>query len=85
MDKFVRRQNIKHYRKLLAQNPTAAERETLQRLLAEEEAKEGTAAQADKKPTECPPGDRHFSAATPGAPTGSQGDDIDPEHRGDAS
>jgi hypothetical protein len=58
MDRFVRRQNIEHYRKLLAQNPSTAEREMLERLLAEEEAKEATAVQA-QKPPESSSGDPH--------------------------
>lgn len=40
MEKFIRLLNIEHFRRLLKKNPAAAERETLERLLAEEEAKD---------------------------------------------
>jgi hypothetical protein len=43
VEKFVRKQNIERYRRLLAENPSAAERQVLERLLAEEEAKEADA------------------------------------------
>lgn len=39
MDKAIARLNIEHYRKLLATETDEGKRETLQRLLAEEEAK----------------------------------------------
>jgi hypothetical protein len=39
MDKAVARLNIEHYRKLLAKETDQTKRETLDRLLAEEEAK----------------------------------------------
>ncbi len=39
MDKFVARANIAQFRKLLAKETDEAKRETLARLLAEEEAK----------------------------------------------
>lgn len=39
MDKAVARLNIEHYRKLLALETDEAKRQTLHRLLAEEEAK----------------------------------------------
>jgi hypothetical protein len=39
MDKFVARANIAHYRKLLAKETDEVKRETLARLLADEEAK----------------------------------------------
>ena len=39
MERFIRNQSIERYRRLLAQNPGEAEREMLERLLAEEEAK----------------------------------------------
>ncbi len=39
MDKFVARLNIEHYRKKLATETDEAQRQKLQRLLAEEEAK----------------------------------------------
>jgi hypothetical protein len=57
----------------LVQNPTAAERKTLQRLMAEEEAKEGTAPQTDKKPAERPPGAPHSThSGHARRPTGGQ-------------
>jgi uncharacterized protein YciW len=43
VEKFVRKQNIERYRRLLAENPSEAERQVLERLLAEEEAKEADA------------------------------------------
>ena len=39
MEEFVRRQNIEHYRKLLAQTMDGAQRHQLLKLLAEEETK----------------------------------------------
>jgi hypothetical protein len=45
MDRTVARLNIEHYRRLLAQETDEARRQTLRRLLAEEEAK-----LADKPP-----------------------------------
>ena len=39
MDKFVATHNIEHYRKKLAEESDEAKRQTLLRLLAEEEAK----------------------------------------------
>jgi hypothetical protein len=36
MERFVRRENIKHYRELLRDAKSAAERQRIQRLLAEE-------------------------------------------------
>ena len=40
MDRFIRRENIKHYRALLEQTTDVAERERILKLLAEEEAKQ---------------------------------------------
>lgn len=40
MEKFIHRQNLEHYRKLLAQTNDEVKRETLLKLLAEEEAKD---------------------------------------------
>lgn len=42
MEKFIRSLNIERFRKLLQKNPGDAEREVLERLLAEEEAKPNT-------------------------------------------
>jgi hypothetical protein len=39
VDRSVARLNVEHFRRLLAQEPNAARREMLRRLLAEEEAK----------------------------------------------
>jgi len=39
MPKSIARLNIQHYRKLLAEETEATKRETIKRLLAEEEAK----------------------------------------------
>jgi hypothetical protein len=47
MEKFVRRQNIQRYRELLA---GVAQRETLERLLAEEEADEAGQTPESRKP-----------------------------------
>ena len=46
MEQFIRRQNIEHYRKLLAQTTDEAQRQMLLRLLADEEAKDPSKAQA---------------------------------------
>jgi hypothetical protein len=40
MHRFVRRENVKHYRKMLSQAKTQAERERIKKLLAEEEQKQ---------------------------------------------
>ncbi len=47
MDRTVARLNIEHYRRLLATETDEARRQTIMRLLAEEEAK-----LADPRPTE---------------------------------
>ena len=47
MDRTVARLNIEHYRRLLVKEPDETRRQTLQRLLAEEEAK-----LAEPKPAE---------------------------------
>jgi hypothetical protein len=47
--RFIRRENIKHYRRLLEQTPDEAERQRILKLLAEEEKKQRDA--EDKKPT----------------------------------
>lgn len=39
MERFIRRQNIAHYRYLLSQHPDEPTREVLRQLLAEEEEK----------------------------------------------
>ena len=39
MQSFIRRKNIEHYRKLLAETSDESGRQQLQKLLAEEEAK----------------------------------------------
>ncbi len=49
MDRAVARLNIEHYRRLLANETDEARRQTVLRLLAEEEAK-----LADPKPTDKP-------------------------------
>jgi hypothetical protein len=46
MEQFIRRQNIEHYRKLLAQTTDEAQRQMLLRLLADEEAKASSRTQA---------------------------------------
>jgi hypothetical protein len=45
MERFVHRQNIEHYRKLLAETTDEAQRRQLLKLLAEEEAKDPSAPQ----------------------------------------
>ena len=40
MDRFVRRENVKHYRDLLSAAKTEAEREPILKLLAEEQQKQ---------------------------------------------
>jgi hypothetical protein len=49
VDRTVARLNIEHYRRLLATETDAARRQTLQRLLAEEEAKLTDKPAAEKK------------------------------------
>jgi hypothetical protein len=39
MDRFIRDENLRHYRRLLQQTSDPVERERIHRLLAEEEAK----------------------------------------------
>jgi hypothetical protein len=43
MEKFVHSENLKLYRKLLAETTDAHKRQTLLKLLADEEAKDGQA------------------------------------------
>lgn len=40
MERFIRRKNIEHYRKLLAETTDEAQRQQLLKLLAEEECRE---------------------------------------------
>jgi hypothetical protein len=40
MEKFIHRQNLEHYRKLLAETTDEVKRQTIRKLLAEEEAKD---------------------------------------------
>jgi len=40
MERFVRRENIKHYRQMLSEAKTDAERQRIQKLLDEEEQKQ---------------------------------------------
>ena len=40
MDRFIRRENVKHYRELLKTARTEAERQKIQNLLDEEEQKQ---------------------------------------------
>jgi hypothetical protein len=47
--RFIRRENVKHYRHLLAQTTDEAERQRILKLLAEEEKKQRDA--EDKKST----------------------------------
>jgi hypothetical protein len=56
MDRFIHRQNLQHYRKLLSQTTDEAQRVQLLKLLAEEEAKDLSAAQNDdgKSPQDIP-------------------------------
>jgi len=49
MDRFVARQNIEHYRDMLATEPDEHKRVVLARLLAEEEAKLSAANEAHKQ------------------------------------
>jgi hypothetical protein len=49
VDRTVAKLNIEHYRRLLAEETDAARRQTLQRLLAEEEAKLADQAGREKK------------------------------------
>jgi hypothetical protein len=40
MERFIRRENVKHFREMLGRAKTDAERERLKKLLAEEEQKQ---------------------------------------------
>jgi hypothetical protein len=40
MEKFIHRQNLEHYRKLLAETTDEVKQQTLLKLLADEEAKD---------------------------------------------
>ena len=40
MERFIRRENVKHYREMLGRAKTDAERERLKKLLADEEQKQ---------------------------------------------
>jgi len=44
MERFIHNANIRHYRRLLEQETDEGKRETIRKLLAEEEAKEITSA-----------------------------------------
>ncbi|HZP75634.1 MAG TPA: hypothetical protein VFB45_05780 [Pseudolabrys sp.] len=48
MERFVHRKNLEHFRRLLAQTQDEAERARLQRLLAEEEAKDAQPPKPDQ-------------------------------------
>jgi hypothetical protein len=50
--RFIRRENVKHYRQLLGQTTDEAERQRIMKLLAEEEKKQRDAGDSadDKKP-----------------------------------
>jgi hypothetical protein len=50
MDRMVARLNIEHYRKLLAQEIGETKRQTILRLLAEEEAKLASISNPHQKP-----------------------------------
>ena len=56
MERFVHRQNIEHFRKLLAETTDEVQRRLLLKLLAEEEAKDLSASQngGPKSPPENP-------------------------------
>lgn len=43
MDRFVHRANLEHFRRLLAQTADEAQRRKLEKLIAEEEAKDASA------------------------------------------
>lgn len=49
MDRTVAHLNVEHFRRLLASETDEAKRKTLQRLLAEEEAKLASVAKSDPK------------------------------------
>jgi hypothetical protein len=49
MDRFVARQNIEHYRDMLAKEPDEQRRAMIARLLAEEEARLAAANEAHKQ------------------------------------
>jgi hypothetical protein len=48
MDMFVKRENIRHYRRLIEQTTDEVERQRLEKLLADEEARESI--EAPRKP-----------------------------------
>lgn len=47
MDRFIRRENIERYRRLLAQTTDEAQRRQLLKLIAEEEAKDNPPREQD--------------------------------------
>jgi len=47
VERFIRRHNIEHYRNLLKQTSDEAQRKVLEKLLAEEEAKETASSSRD--------------------------------------
>lgn len=53
MERFVRRQNIKHYRHLLESTTDEAERNRLRRLIAEERQKQIEAGDPDVEELRC--------------------------------
>ena len=64
MERFLRRENIKRYRKLLRETKDEARRRAIQKLLIEEEQKEVTPLSGPGVPAGAPrrrPADRHFS------------------------
>jgi hypothetical protein len=48
MERFIRRENVKHFEEMLARAKTNAERERLKKLLAEERQKQIAAGDFDK-------------------------------------
>jgi hypothetical protein len=56
MERFLRRENIKHYRKLLREAKDKAARRLIQRLLTEEEQKEATPLSRPRVPGGVPGG-----------------------------
>jgi hypothetical protein len=68
MERFIRRENIKRYRKLLHDAKDEAERRLIQKLLTEAEHKE----LAEKKPLPSIASARHF----PSQPASAVGSDV---------
>ena len=71
MERFIRRQNVEHYRALLGRETSPVKRAMLERLLREEENKQVDAHDFDRTDYVFPPGHREVTrGSTKGTPSG---------------